>query len=108
MTSHGDDMIRVMKRKLKRGPRFSKKELGAYALGLAEGLGRKFNHPLHADKPGELACTGPEVPKLIIELLERIPHEEVAAACDAMGSPSFWLGPGARWRCICGEITYKH
>jgi len=105
--THSNDTVRTIKRKLKRGPKLGRKELAAYTLGLMEGMGGKFHHPLHEDKPGEPTCRPPAVPKLIVELLERIPHEEVAKACDAMGSPAFWVGPGFRYRCICGALTYK-
>ena len=97
----------VIKGKLKRGPKFSRKELAAYTLGLMEGEDRKFHHPLHAEKPGEPSCQAQIVPKLIVELLEVIPHEAVASACDTLGHPSFWRGPGYRYRCLCREISYK-
>ena len=99
---------RELKRKLKRGPRLGRKELAAYLLGLIEGAGRKFCHdPAHADRPGTPPCRPAVVPKPILDLLERIPEEQVTAACDGMGHPSFWLGPGYRYRCVCGEVTYK-
>jgi hypothetical protein len=67
---------------------------------------RFVNHAEHRDKSGEPECNPPEVPKLILDLLEIIPHEEVSAACDIMGHPSFWLGPGYRYFCVCGEFAY--
>jgi hypothetical protein len=102
-----DASMRCVKRKLKRGPRFSRKELAAYTLGLMEGEERKFHHPWHTDKPGERPCRPEAVPRLVVELLEVIPHEAVASACGTLGHPSFWLRPGYRYRCVCGEISYK-
>jgi hypothetical protein len=97
--------IARLKRKLKRGPRLTRKQLANYAVNLS--LGRFEHHPGHWSKPGEPRTYPQHVPKVILELLELVPVEAVRLACGALGHPSFWLDVGPRYRCICNDFSYK-
>ena len=54
-----------LKRKLKFGPKLTKRALANYALNLS--LGRFEHHPNHWNKPGERKSKPQQVPKLILE-----------------------------------------
>ena len=61
----------------------------------------------HEDRAGEPKCVPNAVDDQILAILRNIPREEVIKACEKTGHRSFWLGPGYRYRCFCGEQLYK-
>jgi len=61
----------------------------------------------HEDREGVAKCVPNAVDSRILEVLRRIPRREVIRACEQTGHHSFWLGPGYRYRCVCGEALYK-
>ena len=59
----------------------------------------------HRDKNGE-RCKPPRVPSVLREFLRALPESVLEDTCEHLGHPSFWLGPGYRYRCICDQVTY--
>lgn len=62
--------------------------------------------PEHDDRPGTPKCVPNKVDGRLLAVLRNIPREEVIKACESTGHPSLWLGPGYRYRCVCGEEMY--
>jgi len=94
-----------LKRRLKFGPKLTKKALAQYAVNIS--LGRFEHHPSHWEKPGSPPAVRQYVPKVILDVLELIPRDTLSAACGALGHPSFWLDVGPRMRCVCSDVSYK-
>jgi len=63
--------------------------------------------PEHADRPGTPKCTPHNLDERVLAILSEIPREQIIAACNKTGHTSFWLGPGYRYRCFCGEVWYN-
>jgi hypothetical protein len=75
-------------------------------MTLARRSFRFRHHPEHVDRPREPPCAALAVPEVVLEFVRALPRAARVRACDAIGHPSFWLGPGYRYVCFCGEITY--
>lgn len=66
----------------------------------------KFRHSRsHRDKDCE-CCKPPRVPSILRDFLQALPESVLEKTCGQLGHPSFWLGPGFRYRCVCNQIWY--
>ena len=64
------------------------------------------HHSGHQDKPGERQCTPFAVPEALLYVIEHMPRRLLVKLCGEQGHPSFWLGLGYRYYCLCGKMTY--
>jgi hypothetical protein len=42
----------------------------------------------------------------VLDFLGALPVPILERTCGQIGHPSFWLAPGFRYRCLCGEFVY--
>jgi hypothetical protein len=47
-----------------------------------------------------------EVPQVVLDFIRALPRRVRVKTCDSLGHPSFWLGSGCRYVCLCGECEY--
>lgn len=67
---------------------------------------RRFVNSRHHRDREATRCRPPRVPATVLDFLRALPEDTLVRTCSDIGHPSFWLGPGRRYYCLCEEHCY--